>query len=269
MARLAATLPVRGFDRDNGDIVFICPEYYWGDVSPEQRARQMELKRSYEPISELLRLLLTGAPDNLVRQLEDADQQFRVWLELESNWSLSRDGSANEAKLRSAGAAVEEILAVFDAVGRAETLVVPDTNSLLGNPDPADYRSVLAADAFVFVLLPTVLGELDRLKIEHRNPDVRDKAKAVITRVKGWRQQGSLSIGVTVDKTIMVRACHSEPDMKRTLSWLDPTVQDDRIIASVIALQAKQPSSRVILVTGDINLQNKADAAMVETAEAP
>ena len=82
MARLAATLPVRRFDRDNGDVVFICPEYYWGDVSPEQRALQMELKRSYEPISELLRLLLTGAPDNLVRQLEDADQQFRVWLEL-------------------------------------------------------------------------------------------------------------------------------------------------------------------------------------------
>ena len=260
---------MRWFDRDSGSVVFVCPEYYWGDLSTEQRAQQIGLKRLYEPVSELLRLLLTGAPDDLVRQLEDADQQFRVWLELKSNWSLSRDISANEAKLRTAAVAIEKILGVLEVTGSAEVLVVPDTNSLLGRADPTDYRSIVALDAFAFTLLPTVLGELDRLKIEHRNPDVREKAKAAITRVKGWRQQGSLSIGVTVDKTITVRACHSEPDMERTLSWLDPNVEDDRIIASVIALQAKQPSSRVILVTGDINLQNKADAAMVETAEAP
>lgn len=269
LARLTSAIPVRWFDRESDSIVFICPEYYWGDVSPEQRADQMRLKRSYEPIAEHLRLLLTRAPDDLVNQLNEADQRFRVWLELQSNWSLSRDASGNEAQIRAAGAALEKILTILEVMGEGHILVVPDTNSLLAHPDPGDYRSVIGVDSFMFTLLPTVMGELDRLKIEHRNPDVRDKAKAAIARIKGWRHQGSLTEGVTVAKTITVRACHSEPDMTRTLSWLDRDVADDRIIASVIALKAEQPSARVVLVTGDINLQNKADAAMVETVEAP
>jgi hypothetical protein len=226
----------------------------------------LAIKRSYEPVLELLRLLLIRAPDDLVKQLEDADQQFRVWLELQSNSSLSPDVSKNEANLRTTGAALEQILAVLAVTGDGKMVVVPDTNSLIGHPDPLEYRSIVAADAFVFTLLPTVLGELDRLKIEHRNLDVREKAKAAIRRIKGWRLQGSLSAGVIVDKTITVKACQSERDMTRTLSWLDGDVQDDRIIASVIALQAERPASRVVLVTGDINLQNKADAALVEIA---
>jgi predicted ribonuclease YlaK len=118
-------------------------------------------------------------------------------------------------------------------------------------------------------LLPTVLGELDKLKIEHRNPEVREKARKVIDRIKGWRKQGALVDGITVDKSIKVKAASREPDLKHTLSWLDASNNDDRIIASVFALQAESPSAHVILVSGDINLLNKADVAMIETAEIP
>ena len=55
--------------------------------------------------------------------------------------------------------------------------------------------------------------------------------------------------------------------MADSLSWLDADNADDRIIASVLHIQASSPSAHVILVTGDINLQNKADAAMIETAK--
>jgi len=41
------------------------------------------------------------------------------------------------------------------------------------------------------------------------------------------------------------------------------------IVASVISLQAAHPAARVILITGDINLQNKADAAFTEVADPP
>ena len=71
------------------------------------------------------------------------------------------------------------------------------------------------------MLLPTVLGELHRHEIEHRNEVVREKAKKIITRIKGWRNQGSLAAGVVVDSSIAVKASHSEPDMENTLSWLD------------------------------------------------
>jgi hypothetical protein len=60
-----------------------------------------------------------------------------------------------------------------------------------------------------------------------------------------------------------------EPRFERTLHWLDPTNQDDRIIASVLELQRAVPSATVILVTGDINLQNKSEAANLPYADPP
>jgi predicted ribonuclease YlaK len=51
--------------------------------------------------------------------------------------------------------------------------------------------------------------------------------------------------------------------------WLDPENVDDRIIASVFEVQRLQPSSAVVLVTGDISLQTKAEAAAIPWAEIP
>jgi predicted ribonuclease YlaK len=103
----------------------------------------------------------------------------------------------------------------------------------------------------------------------HRNPDVREKAVKVIARIKGWRRQGSLLEGVTVDGTITVIAVAEEPNMRQTLSWLDSENADDRVIAGILELHARHPAERVILVSGDINLQNKADAASIEVVDPP
>jgi len=42
---------------------------------------------------------------------------------------------------------------------------------------------------------------------------------------------------------------------------------DDRIIASILEVQAEYPTSRVVLITNDNNLINKAQAAMIEHKE--
>ena len=75
-------------------------------------------------------------------------------------------------------------------------ILIPDTNPLLGTADPTDYRGVSTNKAFEFILLPTVLAELDELKMLHRNPDVRDKAQNIISRIKAWRAQDPLLDGV-------------------------------------------------------------------------
>lgn len=267
LAKLIVNVPVHYNEKHGAGFVIIMPDYSWGELTTEQRAIQTQLKRSYEPIAEILKLFLSQAPKDLIRQLDTADKQFRTWLELHSNWSISDIPTKNEAALRNDSAEFGKILAILEATGNNEILVVPDTNSLLECPDPTKYRSVVNSDSITFMLLPTVLSELDKLKIDHRNEDVRNKAKSAITRIKGWREQGSLYSGVVVDKTIKVRANHSEPSMKKSLSWLDENVNDDRIIASILALQAEAPASRVVLITDDINLQNKCDAALIETTE--
>lgn len=257
------------FDRDSGGVIFIVPEYHWGEPTASQQAARLSLHREYDSLTQLLRLLLSNAPEDLVREFEQAEERFRVWLDLGSNWSLSPDADKNEGHVREALKGIEKILVVLDGAGEVGVIVIPDTNALLAEADPSVYRPIAQGKAFTFILLPTVLGELDRLKIEHRNPDVREKAKSVVRRIKGWRGQGSLSSGVKVDGTIKVRAVHEEPKMRETLPWLDRDNADDRIIASVLAVQAAHPAARVVLVSADINLLNKADAAMVEASEPP
>jgi hypothetical protein len=45
------------------------------------------------------------------------------------------------------------------------------------------------------------------------------------------------------------------------LSWLDPANDDDRILVGFIEVMRQYPRCLVFLVTGDINLANKADYA--------
>jgi len=49
------------------------------------------------------------------------------------------------------------------------------------------YASVLGTDAFTVAFVP---GELDAQKVNHRNPDVREQAKKMSDRIKGWRTRG-------------------------------------------------------------------------------
>ena len=229
LATLIAGIPIQRFDRHSGGVVVVCPEYYWRDRNPEQSNVQLKLKREFESWLEHVKISFKNAPDDIQYKLDEAETAYRIWVELDSNWSLNFDKAQNERNLRTAAAAFDKILDVLDAGKSSSILVVPDTNAELTQrkPDPVQYRALIGSDTFTFLLLPTVLSELDKLKNLHRNPDFREKAEKTITRIKGWRKQGSLSSGVVVDKSIQIRALHNEPNMKNTLSWLDAEVLDD------------------------------------------
>lgn len=264
---LSNELNVEYFETSGGNIAIIAPNYYWSERTPEQKNRQLVLKRTYEAIFEVLTVLFGQSPKQMERELSKADKQFRLWLEFDSNWSLSPNKNANEKNIRASGADLITTIDILASGKQGRVIVVPDTNSILWHPDPISYREVVGTSAFDFLLLPTVLAELDQLKVNHRNVEVREKANQAIKRIKGWRIQGSLSQGVIVDKSITVRTEHREPNMSSTLSWLDAGNSDDRIVASVLAVQATYANARLLLATGDINLQNKADAAMIEIIE--
>lgn len=267
LKHLLEEIKVRFVDLSSLNVAVLAPSYYWNQRSPEQENTRIRIKRDYESFSEMLSLLLARAPNDIVRRFKDRDKRFRMWMELESNWGLSENMRDNLRQFEDGAKNVADLLSIFRQGPDRETLLIPDTNSLLVNCDPVAYRNIAPQKTFTFLLLPSVMGELDKLKYLHRNPEVRDKAEKAIKRIKGWRNQGSLMDGVVVDKTINVRAWHKEPDMNNTLSWLDGAVQDDRIVASVLLAQAENTSAVVYLVTGDINLQNKADAAFISVLE--
>ncbi len=267
LADLVRGIPTKWRDRHSGGVIFVAPEYYWGEPSDEQRQEQLEIKREYEEWFEAFKSVFANAPADLGRRIDEADRGMRMWIELHSNWSLERDPDSNEVHMRGDADRFVKLLAIIEAGGPAEPILVPDTNALISHPDPVHYGTIVEGDSFVFLLLPTVLAELDMLKNSHRNHDFREKVKKAITRIKGWRNQGSLRRGVTVNRAITIRAVAVEPDMQNTLTWLDKDNRDDRIIAAVIEVQSAQPTARLVLVTSDINLSNKADVARIETVE--
>jgi predicted ribonuclease YlaK len=147
--------------------------------------------------------------------------------------------------------------------------LIPDTNALIRNPDIQTYGSSINSNTYTVIFIPTVLGELDDLKVKHRDEQFRQKVESVIKRIKGFRQQGSLLDGVITYKTVTVKTIAKEPKADEVLSWLDKDVPDDRIIASALEIQRQNLGAKVVLVTSDINLQNKAEAARLPHIETP
>ncbi len=267
LEKLVQELPVQRLDRNGDGVMVVAPEYRWGEKSIEQRNVQISIKRDYEEWIEVFRSVFAKAPDDINRKIRKADQQLRRWIELRSNWSIRPDPASNKKRLHHDAGRFLKMVEIMEAAGPTPPVLIPDTNAIISKPDPTQYRCISNDYAFVFLLLPTVLAELDGLKNSHRNPDFREKVKRVITRIKGWRNQGSLRNGVKIDRTITVKAIAREPRMEDTLSWLDRENRDDRIIATVLDVQTSYPNARVVLITGDINLLNKSDLARIETAD--
>jgi predicted ribonuclease YlaK len=57
--------------------------------------------------------------------------------------------------------------------------------------------------------------------------------------------------------------------MEESLPWLDADNRDDRFIASAIEVMRARPRSAVVIVTRDLNLQNKAEFASLPFVEPP
>jgi rRNA-processing protein FCF1 len=262
------------------------PRSQWAHYSPPQprqrlmlhsfrpldeagRKLQAKLLKKYAAWFEHVQLLCHGAPQKTEEALATANRHVVDVIELKVDWVAPK--TIDEAKTRYRKYREPFVRALSDLrADQVEMVIIPDTNALCACADWPQYAAIAGSETFSIVVLSTVLGELDKLKMDSRKTEsFRDKAKKIITRIKGLRAQGTLSEGVTVNKTIRIRLNAIEPDFKLTLSHLDKDNADDRIIASVLSLQRQQPGAVFVLVTSDINLQNKAEAAKVAYAEPP
>ena len=256
-------------DPDSGVVFIGFPRHSWDEPDEKQRRLQIELKGLHTDWSEQMRLLFSGAPEDLQEHISETDDFVRKWIEKDSSWEIKPDKEENKRTFREKIVVFRDALNTVNDEKRARVTLVPDTNAFVWCPDPVRYGEIAGGQSYDFVLLPTVLSELDDLAMKARDESFREKVKAAIRRYKGWREQGRLLDGVTVNRTITVRSVAREPNFDRTLHWLDRTIRDDRIVASVLELQRAMPSAVIVLVTSDVNLQNKADAASIPCAESP
>jgi hypothetical protein len=249
-------------------IISVFPDSNWEPLDDEGRRRQRDVLARWNRWMEKFRLLFAEDAEKPRKDLEEAAEKVTKWLD-RSGLDFSIPKSLLDAQLvfRRHVQPLFDLLTPFLSDG--SLVVVPDTNVILSNQELPSWAEALGTDEFVVLLVPGVLNELDEHKTNHRVPEVREKARTFSNRIKGWRNQGSLSDGVRVQGKVYVRVAAREPDFQRTLSWLDPQVIDDRIIASIMEWQRSYPTSAVQMLSGDSIMLAKADEAGVPTGDVP
>ena len=216
---------------------------------------------------DILRVLLCEQPNETHRRFEESERiLLRVIQQDQSTWKQSTQDALTEAV-----EALEDMTSLVDWLysETEDAVLVPDTNALLFNPNLSDWR-FSEFGKFTLELNPIVLGELDHLKVNHNNPEIRERSERIIRQIKEYRRRGRLADGVPLSsKVSRLTATAKEPDLTKSLPWLDSTSQDDRLLASTIETMRKYPRLIVALVTRDINLQNKCEFASVAYLEPP
>lgn len=259
---------VRHFNRDLGGAFYLGPTGQWGHLDTDARRAQSRILRDYDRHCAIVSVLVRGQPLQAARELEEAEKLIREVVD-QSHDTWFRTIDEARTKVHEAFEKQKELVDRLHDSGTGKVVLVPDTNALLHNVD-LDVWTFSDPPTFELVLTPTVLVELDGLKMNHRNQDVREKAEGLIRRIKGYRSRGSLADGVTLRSGVSsIRSVAEEPRMGESLPWLDPNNRDDRFIASVLEVIRSRPRSAVVIVTRDLNLQNKAEFASLPHIEPP
>lgn len=274
LQELRAHSATRRWHNPNVDgFVYVGGHYAWNALDAAGLQIQAKSLEEYRRFFAVVRTLLREQPEEALGKLEQADSTI---LEIIQQQTPLYADDANSYFQRAFDAVESQVGLLERLYGPADERLslVPDTNALIFNPDLEKWKFD-GVPQFTLVLTPPVLSELDSLKVNHRVEAVREKAEKVITRIKEYRRRAAAAGGRLADGAVLVTgvseivAIAVEPRMEASLPWLDPTSKDDQILACVIEVMRMRLRSPVLLVTRDINLQNKAEFADVPFVEPP
>ncbi len=248
-------------------VISLAGNYAFKELDDNGRKLQAHLLEKYNHFYDLTNVLLREQPKDTLRELVQANTTILNIIE-QSHTCCKNTNEALEEADNALQTHLKLLCRLFDH-SLGEVVLVPDTNALIYNPKLESWE-FSNFSKFTIILLPTVLSELDGLKINHRNEEVRKKAETLIRQMKEYRRRGKLTVGVTlVNDKSKIQAVSIEPDMTKSLQWLDSNNNDDRLIAGVIEVMRNRPNSYVMAVSRDINFQNKAEFADLPFIEPP
>ncbi|HDY86682.1 MAG TPA: hypothetical protein ENH82_01030 [bacterium] len=243
-------------------------DHYWGSLSREGNGIQSKVLETYQQFSHLVNMLIIKQSQDVAGIYYAHDMKIKQIIEQKGNTWYKTPPDVLTAATETMDKYVGLLEELYDpSDGRA--IYVPDTNALVYNPELEKWRFP-DAQLFKIFLIPLILFELDTIRDKHENEMLREKAESLIGKIKGFRSRGRLTDGVPLVEGISeIVAGALEPDFENTLPWLNVENSDDRILASFIEIIRLHPHSPVVLVTCDINLQNKAEFARLQFEEPP
>lgn len=152
---------------------------------------------------------------------------------------------------------VEAVRHLYDLL-EGELVLIPDTNVVVDWPKFEDYDFGLGS--LRIVLLSIVLSELDLLKRKTRD-ETQKRVRHAIRSIKQHGDVGNLLDGVRLNENIILMTSPVEPTTETLPSLLRIDVPDDRFVATALVFSQLHPHTKLAVVSGDLNVMNKARAA--------
>lgn len=133
-----------------------------------------------------------------------------------------------------------------------KNIFVLDTNTLLYDPN------IFSALPVGEIIIPqTVLMEIDKLKTTHMDRELRFRAREVTRALFELAEKGELVKGVTLENGSLVRVGMLDSSQPYPPS-LNLKTSDDQILALTAQIAKKNPSSKTVLISNDLNMLLKA-----------
>jgi hypothetical protein len=136
-----------------------------------------------------------------------------------------------------------------------------DTNILLHFQtfNEVDWPKVVHAKQVCLVLAPIVLRELDKHKHDYNNERRRSRARVILSKLKPLLETVTVAEQLPqVRNNVSLLALLEEPLLDWTAERLDQTVNDDRLLASILDFRNHHPAEPVFLLADDFPLRLKA-----------
>jgi hypothetical protein len=235
----------------------------WGALEASKRPLLGDAQeRLPEWVTSARRVFVTSGPE-YVGSFDDATGTLRSAIDRSPGGDGPSAGDLDGAR-RYIHEALDHQLALLDELPAAHrpaaTLLVPDTNALIADPDLERW---VTPEPSTIVVPAQVVIELDGKK---QDPKIGKRATSLINRFKEYARRGDTRRGVRLAGERFFREIALHPDMSE-LPGLDPTHGDDRILATALQLAHRELTSVVTVVTRDRNAQNKARQLELPTVD--
>jgi ribosomal protein S20 len=181
-------------------VVLISPDgNHWFDQLDAEGVREQHvLLQQQRSVEQLIAAVTSKAVDQRRHAINQALKSICRMITRETlTWHRSA-GEALAELHKQTGVIVDTLRDIFPPTA-TQAWLIADTNALYHAPVLEEWVFDDLSPITV-CLTPSVLSELDQHKVHHANQAVREKARALIARIKEYRRRGSLTQGVDVVK---------------------------------------------------------------------
>jgi len=186
---------VRERHTDTGELIVMSPNpWVWGPLAPEEQILVGDARKLLDLWHQLGHLAISATAPDLTVEFQIEAEVLRTIVD-RGKHSKGPVAPTLDQILLKVGQALDAQRAIFDnlpsALKVAENLFIPDTNALLVNPQLETWR--LATPPYTIVIVPQVIRELDKHKVDRRKP-LGKKAMKLVSQLREYGRRGDTCV---------------------------------------------------------------------------